>query len=485
MNKELEQIVNNLDLTQFKIKLDDKGINSGFYLYFIRVENFDNLFEKYHNSFNDTKNIAKQKLILSKEKEVYEELVKYLKKLISGIKSTKIQIKLTYERKYYDLIENTLDNIFNLKKTLLFNEKIKQVVLKKLNLQLNESEEYLFKIKNYEFATYTNEEFLGSNFYLRFPKELIIYKDVSIGKSGPGYSVLTKDNSKNDDKINLLNILAFIQAVPNFILTVNPAYNAKLTSIYNEFDILDLLTISSTKFFNLTKSKFRSLSTPIFKLHKNKNITIIPDCKNLELFHLYHSSLKQFEPLPRCVFLFRIIEYGKNYHYQKIFNSPNIKLTDVIEYYYNQILEHKFIPLYFLDYGNEWDKKNREYVQKRKTQYLNLFTELKKKAKQIKNNKWKIHPFLKNMSFGEIVYNTGRNSVAHGSNGIHNTNYDYSSKYVHINDVNVFLELIARYLIEIHNPGLKKILHKQKKIYELNCSHMQMMKNGGPKVYEL
>jgi len=357
--------------------------------------------------------------------------------------------------------------------------------LKKLQLQLKESEENIFKISNYEFATFKNEEFLGSNFYLRFPKELIIYKDVSIGKSGFGFSILTKDNSKNEDKVNLLSIIAFIQAVPNFILTENSAYNEKLTNIYNEFDILDLLTISSAKFFNSPKSKFRSLSTPIFKLYKNTSITIIPECQHLELFHLYHSSLKQFEPLPRCVFLFRIIEYGKNYHFQKEFKVHDTKLTTVIEYYYKQVLKHKFIPLYFLDYGNDRDRKSGNYIKKRKTQYLNLLTELKKRAKKIKNNKWKHHHFLKNKSFGEIIYETGRNSVAHGANGIHNTNYDYSSKYIHINDVNVFLELIARYLIEIHNPNLKDILHKQKKIYELNCSHMKMMKDGEANVFKI
>jgi len=81
---------------------------------------------------------------------------------------------------------------------------------------------------------------------------------------------------------------------------------------------------------------------------------------------------------------------------------------------------------------------------------------------------------------GEIIYKTGRNTVAHGGNGNQNINYDYDNKYKHINDVNVFLELIARYLIEIQNPKLKDIVHRQKSIYEQNCSHLKMMKDKQP-----
>ena len=46
----------------------------------------------------------------------------------------------------------------------------------------------------------------------------------------------------------------------------------------------------------------------------------------------------------------------------------------------------------------------------------------------------------------------------------------------------MFLELIARYLIEIHNPELKNIVHKQETIYEKNCSHLKMVKDKQPAI---
>jgi hypothetical protein len=471
----LEEIVSNLDHSKFVLELPE-GITSGFYLNFIRVENFDSLFRKAHKEFNETKSLTKQRKILTEELKVYKALVQYLKRIISGIDKEAIKIVLYFKPNSKTHIESFLTDFLKLSTELSFEEKIKIQTLKKLKEQLKESNQAIFELENYRFSTYKYEDFLDSNFYLRFPKESIIYKEINISTTKYGSSILYKDESQKKDKNDLLNILAFLQACPNFILTNNKHYNEKLSIIYNQFDILDLLTLTSKRFFNNPKGEFRSLSTPIFKLYKKTNFTILPDIEMPELLNLYHSSLKQIEPLPRCVFLFRIVEYGKNYHYQQLFRPDNIELKDVIEYYYEKAINHKFIPLYFLDYGSNRNSKTDDMIKKRKTQYRNLMLELKKKSKELIKY-WSNHNYLQSKSLGQIIYNTGRNTVAHGGNGNQNINYDYDNKYKHINDVNVFLELIARYLVEIHNSELKNIVHRQKTIYEQNCSHLKIMKD--------
>lgn len=469
----LKEIVSNLDYSKFILELPE-GITSGFYLNFIRVENFDSLFRKAHKEFNETKSLTKQKKILNEELKVYKALVQYLKRIISGIDKEAVKIVLYFNPNSKTHIESFLTDFLKLSTELSFEEKIKIQTLKKLKEQLKESNQAIFELENYRFSTYKYEDFLDSNFYLRFPKESIIYKEINISTTKYGSSILYKDESQKKDKNDLLNILAFLQACPNFILTNNKNYNEKLSIIYNQFDILDLLTLTSKRFFNNPKGEFRSLSTPIFKLYKKTNFTILPDIEMSELLNLYHSSLKQIEPLPRCVFLFRIVEYGKNYHYQQFFRPDSIELKDVIEYYYEEAINHKFIPLYFLDYGSNRNFKTDDIIKKRKTQYRNLMLELKKKSKELIKY-WSNHNYLQSKSLGQIIYNTGRNTVAHGGNGNQNINYDYDNKYKHINDVNVFLELIARYLIEINNPELKKIVHRQKNIYEQNCSHLNII----------
>lgn len=462
-----------LNLDEFHINLPNEKFGFA-YLHFIRVDSFDDIFIEIHKEFNQTSNIQKQKRLLKYEKSVYESLQKHLKDIILGIESGRTNIVFSYFEGDRDLIEKTLNELYQLESEDSFDKKIKTLTLRKLQKQLLETKQAIFELKNYQFSVYEKEEFLGGNFYLRFPKEIIIYKKVSIGNSRYGSSVLYENDTHKADVVTLLNIIAFFQASPNFLLTKNKSYNDKLVNVYNEFEILDLLTLTNNKVFTDPKSKFRSLSTPIFKLHKNTNFTILPESNSLDLLHLYHSSLKQVEPLPRCVFLFRIVEYGKNYHYQRLFRNSTVDLKDVIEYYYNEVKNHRFIPIYFLDYGSDWDSKKGELVKKRKTQYLNFMAELKSMSKQILN-KWRVHSYLGSKSLGEIIYNTGRNTVAHGGNGNQNINYDYANKYRHINDVNVFLELIARYLIEIENPGFKDVINRQKKIYELNCSHMRMI----------
>lgn len=78
---------------------------------------------------------------------------------------------------------------------------------------------------------------------------------------------------------------------------------------------------------------------------------------------------------------------------------------------------------------------------------------------------WSNDPFLKNKTRGEIIYLTGRNFTAHGGNGERNMQYDYDKNYLHINNINIALELIARYVIERLNPNIRKIITPKTQYY--------------------
>ena len=56
--------------------------------------------------------------------------------------------------------------------------------------------------------------------------------------------------------------------------------------------------------------------------------------------------------------------------------------------------------------------------------------------------------------------------MAHGGGGRLNARYDYLNNYKHINDVNIFLELIARYIIEVLNPQITNRVEKNKVYYK-------------------
>ena len=65
---------------------------------------------------------------------------------------------------------------------------------------------------------------------------------------------------------------------------------------------------------------------------------------------------------------------------------------------------------------------------------------------------WRNSPYLSRKSPGEIIYLTGRNFTAHGASGNRgdrNKQYDYDKNYLHINNVNIVLEIIARYVVEL------------------------------------
>ena len=94
-----------------------------------------------------------------------------------------------------------------------------------------------------------------------------------------------------------------------------------------------------------------------------------------------------------------------------------------------------------------------------KPKLCNFFTVLKSEVKRILNE-LSTAPYLSNKTTSEIIYLTGRNFTEHGASGTRgerNMHYDYDKNYLQINNVNILLELIARYVIELLNPELKNV----------------------------
>lgn len=165
----------------------------------------------------------------------------------------------------------------------------------------------------------------------------------------------------------------------------------------------------------------------------------------------------QFESLPRCVFLYRVFEYGAEYHYLPMFKPSDYNPEDALNYYANEVLKYNFIPLYYVDFGTYISNDGKSITKKRKAKYVNFISKLKTEIKVIKKE-WSVHSYLKDKR-------TGRNATARGASGRRTARYDYSKNYKHINDVNIFLELIARYIVEALNPQLINIVERRTKYY--------------------
>lgn len=160
---------------------------------------------------------------------------------------------------------------------------------------------------------------------------------------------------------------------------------------------------------------------------------------------------------------------------RKKYPSSNYRPEEAIEYYIEKIENYNFNPLYYFDFGSYFDDESQVSIKLRKARYVNLITKLKQEIRKIKVE-WSKHYHLKNKSLGEVIYGTGRNAAAHGGGGYRNTaRYDYSLNYQHINNVNIFLELIARYIIETMNPTLKNRVERRIKQYEMHSQYKVML----------
>lgn len=323
-----------------------------------------------------------------------------------------------------------------------------------------ETEEELYLLRNYPSVYYNHpDSYIGGEFNYRYENEVIIYDKVNLLTDGMHhFKLYVNDGTTNIDKRSILNVFAFLNGCPNFEFLNNTRVNQKLDDLYQRFDLLDCIRLRHPNYLKSDVGKPIYLELPILKNKHGRKIIVFNKLPHEGILDLYHATLKQFEPLPRCVFLYRVFEYAAANHYKIQFTPAQYKPEDAIEYYLNLSLNYNPNPLYYIDFGSE----------KAKPKLYNFFTVLKAEAKRI-INEWSTAPFLSNKTTGEIIYLTGRNFTAHGASGTRgerNMQYDYDKNYLHINNVNILLELIARYVIELLNPELKNVVERRTFYYK-------------------
>lgn len=250
----------------------------------------------------------------------------------------------------------------------------------------------------------------------------------------------------------LIDILAFLHARPIFVLTKNDIYNDIVKSIYYDADILNYY-----RFRNLKKGKERgSVYEHYYKSYKQSLITIVDEPACPEVISIYHDALKQIEPFPKCVFLNRVIEYALTHDNPPIRNRNSVK--EAINYYWEEAKKTKMLPVYL-----EYLCKNGNQIKRK---YINAIIKLKKTAKH--NEKKMIKDKIISSSpldntLGGYIFIQGRCNVAHGKGegGGPVITGNEQPDYLKINDINIFMEIIARYIVEKMNPTLKQIIRRR------------------------
>lgn len=316
------------------------------------------------------------------------------------------------------------------------------------NLQRIKAEMYIFK--NYPYSYIAPKiGYVFGGFDYRFKNDIIIYdKEQSLLQIDENNHFILRTIESGS---TLLDIIAYLSALPNFIELKNAEFNRRLHAMYSYFNICDCLLIREGAYQKKEIDYSYGLLLPILKDKKGYNLVEIPPMENGEVLNLYHTSLKQFEPMPRCVMLYRVVECAFD-KYKKLFEPEEFKPQEALNYFWEEANKAKIAPLFYKRYNAKACAVH------------NLIDKLKTESKKI-INKWENSAFLKNKTVGETIYLTGRNFSAHGCNKDRNARYDYSKNYKHINDVNILLEILARFVVEWLNPSLKSIVVKNKHLY--------------------
>lgn len=400
-------------------------------------------------------------------KAIYFSARKMYKKTLKSINLGNFMIKHTKINENDKATKKAIEHFLPNENGFDFNKSCLKVLTNTILRQLADINDQLYILRNHPndyintFSTY-----IGPYSIMRYRNVQVYYRDVSfIPTDSDSFSVFYNEKTSQATKNAILDVFAYLNGAPYFYFTDNPEFNRKICNLYERFNLLDMISLRKKDYFSALSDEPILLQLPILHSSNGRYIVEIPDLKHETVFELYHASLKQFEPMPRCVFLYRVFEYGAKNHYQKLTHPEKYDPKDAIEYYISKIFAYRYVPLYYIYYGKiKVDKDNSTVEVVKKSTCVNYTTRLKKEAHSI-FFEWSNHNFLQNKRLGEIIYSTGRNASAHASGGRADAKYDYGLKYQHINNVNIILELIARYIVEKLNPGIKKLVDRNQKKY--------------------
>ena len=186
---------------------------------------------------------------------------------------------------------------------------------------------------------------IGNYFESRYTNDCYIYKDTHILRIGPHiHGLHYLDTTREEDKRVLLNVIAYYTGKPLYRMTDNTSFNQSLDTLYSAFDLYDLIVLRHKDYLNQDIYSDARICNPSFKVSKH-NLIEIRELNHPQMLDSYHDSLKQFEPLPRCVFLYRVFEYAASVHYQPTFKPEEYDPREAIEYYYDKAMELSLIHI--------------------------------------------------------------------------------------------------------------------------------------------
>lgn len=439
---------------------------------FYEISEYNDLLKRIGAKIEDAEEQNQLRLLLCKYDFVLKQKKETIEQLIIGIKSGSIPLSFTINTEW----ESSLRKLVNEDEVEEVKNVVEQRIIGRLSLQHRQvmEQRYLIKKSPFVFAKSTKWEFVGSNYEQQYLNCMVMYKNMFIEYEDIAhvyvlkYDLLETYGSKND----FMNILSFLLCKPIFVYTKGYSYSKKLEKIYEECNLMDMVKLRKNQLFSDNEHEENYIEArPILKCNTPYNITEIPQMDHPEAFELYNAALKQAEPISKCVFLYRVIEYAINEHYNRTMHPQNADPAIAIEYYLNMAMQHTFIPHYYIDLGRYYSMDFDSVVVVRKSSMKDLWNTLKQEIERIKVE-WIQHPHLSNKTVGEILYSNGRCATAHGHTGAqgrYNARYDYQYNYFHINNVNILLELIARYIVEMLNPKICNLVVRERATYlEIN-----------------
>lgn len=443
---------------------EENYLYSGAYIGMFKFKQYTPLIIKLNQIRLESESYDEKARLIGDYLKVYYAIRLKYRKILRNLESGELNILYNMKaEKETGYLQNLIKKLYRYDHQKTFDENLKLFTVAKIRARIYETNNEIYKLKYFPHE-YINTfyNFIGPYKPTKYDKDIIFYKDVFIAhKEQHHFSVFYNENSLEETKSAILNILAYFNGGPYFYFTHNYSFNRKLFDLYEQFDLLDMIRLRKSNYFDSNREEPFYLESPILKYKSGHNFIELKPVQHELMFELYHASLKQFEALPRCVFLYRVFEYGANNYYIPTYRPQNYKPQDALDDIFNRLMSHKYVPLYYLDYGSYLSIDGKEIISKRKAQYRNFTIKLKKEAKKI-IHEWSIHSYLSGKTIGQILYETGRNASAHGGGGRLTARYDYSNNYIHINNVNIFLELIARYLIEIMNPEVMNMIERRK-----------------------
>lgn len=358
---------------------------------------------------------------------------------------------------YYSAIEEymrvlTAGNKYNLLGSP--EEMVRSILIRRAKKQLVRVSNSMDKLEKYQF-----QQFSITDAYLEgvdIQNETLLYDDQLILQDQFNFYSSYANEQEYATLLEALDVIAYFRGRPCIAKTASAGHDEVPLNRHTHFHLIDLLSLHEPAVTE-QRSPFyvTSLVLPYFKETEAMYSPLIYSTQitHPQILRLYHQALQEMDPTRHYQALCKVYDYALAC--EELLVDRTKGKGQLLHYFYQEALEAELTPIYYLDSGLEYDPEKNEFHMVREQSYKDVLQELKTLSQTLVSN-WQEY---ENKALSKLFQALAEAQFYELSEQAKDQHFGHCLEVE-----NIFMELVACYLVERLNPQLKELIHTDKEL---------------------